>query len=77
MAQRLAEVNGIVIASKVPLGETPNKGIGKEDSRAKAKTWEDYTLAVAGPGGTVAHEQLSTIVSELSVRGILDQTYLA
>ncbi len=42
MAQRLAEVNGIVIASKVPPGQTPDKGTGKEDSRAR------WTCSICG-----------------------------
>ena len=35
ITQRLAEVNGIIVPSKIPPGHTPDKGTGKEDSRVK------------------------------------------
>ncbi len=42
-----------------------------------ARSWEYYILAVVGPGRTFQHPQLDAIVSELTVRGMLDQTNLA
>lgn len=50
--------------------------LANRDLLSLANTWEEYTLAVVGPGRTVAHPQLDAIVSELRIRGIIDQTHL-
>ncbi len=55
----------------------PINVLTNRDLLSLANTWEEYNLAVVGPGRTVAHPQLDAIVSELRVRGILDQTNLA